>query len=164
MKKMIFGILLGALFIQSCDKGLTPPENRITISTGISGTVFFQNWPAPDSLLDLRLVAFKNFPPDDIFVELLSGQAFAYPAIDDTFSLPLNVDQLDFQFEFPAGDYGYLAVAQQFGPNVLADWRAVGQFDLTPDSLPTPLTISEGQVVKNIFIAVDFNHLPIQPF
>jgi len=164
MKKILFWVFLGTLFIQSCDKGLTPPENQIRISAGISGTVFFQNWPSPDSLLDLRLVAFKNFPPQDIFVELLSRQAFAYPAIDDTLSLPLNVDQLDFQFELPAGDYGYLAVAQQFGPNVLADWRAVGQFDLSPDSLPTPLMIPEGQVVKNIFIAVDFDHLPIQPF
>ena len=50
-----------SLFLAGCDHGLAPPsENQ---RTAISGTITYQNWPPADSLKDLRLVAFKEYPP-----------------------------------------------------------------------------------------------------
>jgi hypothetical protein len=164
MKPILLTTLVLAWAILSCDEGLAPRSDNLAIQTGIAGTVLFENWPAPDSLVDLRLVAFRTFPPENIFVEVISGQAFAYPAIGDTTRIPLYVDQYDFQFELPAGEYGYLVVAQQYGDDLFSDWRAVGQYDLDSDSLPSPLEVIENQVTRNIIIGVDFNNLPIQPF
>ncbi len=168
MKCMLYAVILATLLLGGCDKGLAPPEEiGLEKVTGISGTIIFQNWPPPDSVKELRLVAFRNFPPANIFQELLLGQAFAYPAIDDdSTKIPLFVDQYEFKWVngLPAGTYGYLVVAQRYGDNLFADWRAVGQYDLDTDSLPSPITVPEGQLVRNIFIGVDFKNLPIQPF
>ena len=101
---------------------------------------------------------------ENIFLELFAGQAYALPAIDDTTRIPFYVDQYSYQFELPPGEYGYLVVAQQYGDDVFNDWRAVGQYDTDPDSLPSPLQVIDKQVIRNIIIAVDFNNLPIQPF
>jgi len=143
---------------------LAPDENVPEI-TGIEGTILFQNWPPPDSLYDLRLVAFKNFPPENIFVEIITQQAYAYPPITvDTTWIPFYVDQAEFEFELPPGTYDYLVVAHRYGPNILEDWQAVGQYDTDSDSLPSSFTIVEGQLLKNIIILADFKQLPIQPF
>jgi len=69
--KIFLIISLFCIFWLSCDQGLAPDENVPEI-TGIEGTILFQNWPPPDSLYDLRLVAFKNFPPENIFVEIIT--------------------------------------------------------------------------------------------
>ena len=78
-------VIIFVLFLLfSCDHGINPTQTQKdneTKSTGISGTIFYQNWPPPDSLLDLRLVIFKNYPPVDIVGEVLSGEAIAYPEI-----------------------------------------------------------------------------------
>ncbi len=155
------------LVVAHCDKGLTPPEDQGI--TGISGTIFFSNWPPPDSLFDLRLVAFKNFPPENILVEILNGNAYVFPSIETDSAvvrkmLPFYADQVDYLFELPPGTYGYLAVAHQYGPNLLTDWQAVGQYDTDADSLPSPVVVREGEILRLIPITVDFHNLPIQPF
>jgi len=43
-----------------CDRGLGP----ITEETGFSGVITFKNWPPPEKVLELRLVAFEEFPAD----------------------------------------------------------------------------------------------------
>jgi hypothetical protein len=147
-----------------CDKGLNPSDDESSF-TGVRGIIFFQNWPPLDSLVDLRLVAFKNFPPANIFVEILSQEAYALPPITvDTTWFPFYADQIDFDFELPPGKYGYLVVAHRYGPNILADWQAVGQYDTNPDSLPSPFEVVEGELLDNIFISANFKNLPIQPF
>ena len=79
--------------------------------------------------------------------------------------LPLYVDTTAFEMEIDPGTYDYVVVAQRFGPIVTADWRAVGQYDtMLSDSLPTAITITQGKLLKEINIVVDFNHLPPQPF
>ncbi len=163
MNKILLTVLLLAVLFTACDKGIAPREPGLEES-GIQGTIFFQNWPPPDSLFDLRLVAFREFPPENIILEIVNQQAFAYPSINDSLGLPFYVERTDFEFELPAGQYGYLVVAQRYGENLFSDWRAVGQYDVDSDSLPSPLRVPENRMVRNIFISVDFDHLPIQPF
>jgi len=161
--RLIFLILLISFYF-SCDHGLAPPEEEIPPEpTGIAGTLYFRNWPPPDSLFDLRLVVFKNYPPTNILGELLSGNAFVYPPLDST-NLPFYVDSLQYLMKLPAGRYEYVVVAQQFGPNLYSDWRAVGQYDTDTDSLPTPIEVKENRLLKGIDVFVDFKNLPVQPF
>ncbi len=157
-------------FFYQCDKGLSPiekpPPPTVEDSiTGISGTIYFTNWPPPDSLFELRIVVFKKFPPENLIVEILTGEAFIYPtALEDTVSLPFYVDSLQYAFELEPRTYEYLVVAQRYGPNRALDWRAVGQYDTDEDSLPSPFTVIDSVLLKNINVYVDFKHLPIQPF
>ena len=162
MKRLMLPALLAFLLLVACDKGLAPRDPGDAV-TSLEGVVFFTNWPAPDSLKDLRLVAFRQFPPQNIIAEVLQMEAFAYPSIGDS-GLTFYQDRLEFQFEVPSGVYGYLVVAQQYGDNILNDWRAVGQYDIDSDSLPSPIEVFEGQVTKDVFIYVDFDNPPIQPF
>jgi hypothetical protein len=169
MKKLILITFFWAVLALRCDKGLAPQAETTTF-TGISGTIFFQNWPPADSLVDLRLVAFKKFQPkftaQDIFIQILSDppEAFTYPGLSDTTRIPADVDKFDFDFELPAGTYEYLVVAHRYGPDILADWQAAGQYDVDADSLPSPITVTEGKVIQNVLISVDFHDLPMQPF
>ena len=136
----------------------------------MTGSISYLNWPPPDSpppdsLIDLRLVVFKNYPPDSILLEVLTGNAIVYPALAATSGLPMYVSMTAFEIELDPGTYDYVVVAQRFGPNVTADWRAVGQYDtMLSDSLPTAISIIQGKLLKEINIVVDFNHLPPQPF
>jgi len=155
--------ILVLLILIGCDHGLEPAEPKDKI-TGISGTVYFQNWPSVDSLKHLRIVAFISFPPQDIFTELISETAFAYPAISDTGNLPYFVDSVYYQFELAAGEYQYIAVAQHYETLLFSGWRAVGQYDTDATPEPTAVTVFEDSLLENIDINVDFKNLPIQPF
>lgn len=162
-----FRMIVFLLFLIAigCDHGLEPPNPALK-KTGISGTITFTNWPDSSSLFDLRLVAFKNFPPEDIFTEVSEERAVVYPPITEG-HLPFYVDDIDYVMELEPGTIGYLMVAHQHKPAFLdtASWQAVGQYDTTPaDSMPTPIVLEKGQLLTGIDIAVDFNRLPMQPF
>jgi hypothetical protein len=145
-----------------CNHGLSPSDAAII--TGISGIITYEdNWPPADSLLELRLVAFKKFPPQNVIVEVLTGEAIVYPPIDSS-SLNLNVNIQQYLMELPPDTFEYIVVAQQFGSDILNDWRAVGQYDTDSDSLPTAIIVEENDLFQNINIHVDFENLPIQPF
>jgi len=148
----------------ACDHGLQPEAQEPSQISGISGTISYVNWPASDFLFDLRLIVFERYPPGDIFTELIEGRAQVYPAIGQD-GLPFNIDTTRYVMELNAGDYEYVVVAQQFGPNVFEDWLAAGQYDtLLTDDLPTPVTVQVGEILENINIHVDFDSLPPQPF
>jgi hypothetical protein len=155
--KILFGILL---LFYACDHGIGPKEKQ----TGISGTIYYKNWPPVVELINLKLIVFKNFPPGNIINEVLSGEAIVYPE-DLSTSLPINVDSTEFILEMDSGTYEYIVVAQQYGLDVYSNWRAVGHYDLTPlDSLPTEINVIEDELLQNLYIYVDFDSLPIQPF
>jgi hypothetical protein len=160
---IFIGIIISALFFH-CDKGLSPDD--VKSQSGISGTVYFQNWPSPDSLLDIRLIAFRNFPPGNIRDEVLSKRAIVYPDFfTDTTTLPFYVDSLNYTMLLDPGIYEYLVFAQRYGEDLYNDWLAVGQYDTTlQDPLPTPLEVPYNQILDSIFIYVNFDSLPIQPF
>jgi hypothetical protein len=153
-------LFLSLLIIIACNKGLAPPDKL----TGFSGTIYYSNWDSAGTINNLKLVVFKNYPPDDIVSEVLSGDAKAYPA-ELAQSLPLNIDSTSYTMNIEVGYYEYIAIAQQYGDNLYTDWRAVGQYTSSPqDSLPAPITITDEFVITDINIYVDFNNLPPQPF
>lgn len=162
-KKLLFLIIVLSFCLSACDHGIAPPDINKP-KTGISGTIYYSNWAAADTVYLLKVVFFKNFPPDSIVSEILSGEAVTYPP-ELTTGLPLDEDSTQYEMELDAGTINYISVAQQFGPDVFSDWRSVGQFDLTPaDSLPSSVTVIQDSMQQNIDIYVDFNTLPIQPF
>ncbi|NOX36706.1 MAG: hypothetical protein GXO78_04135 [Calditrichaeota bacterium] len=158
-----FLLVAGLIGLLGCNQGLSPEAAGPSI-TGISGTIYFKNWPPADSLFDLRLVVFKTFPPENIVEAVVNQEAFAYPPITQKEGLPLNVQQTDYLMELPPGRYEYIVVAWQYGPNVFSDWRAAGQYDTDEDPNPTAVDIQEGELLTNIDIDVDFENLPPSPF
>ena len=159
-------VLVLALLTAGCDQGIAPPLPEELSSDGaVAGLITYQNWPPVDSLFDLRIVAFRDFPPGDVVGAVLGGRAIVYPGLGDTSLVPFLVDSLNFQFSLPAGEYKYLAVVHQFGGNIFSDWRAVGQYDTDSDPLvPTPIIVPSGTTVGGILIAVDFVNRPPPPF
>jgi hypothetical protein len=161
-------IVFSPLFFQACNEGISPPV--VTSSTGpkvsgFSGTIAYAHWPPPDSILDLRLIAFKSFPPANIVTEVLGGRAIVYPPLGDTTTLPLNVDTTHYFVQAPAGEYQYVVVAQRYGQNIFSDWRAVGQYDLDTNlAVPSSIEVPTDDTLKHVDISVDFTHLPPQPF
>ncbi len=158
-------ILAVTVTIAACNKGIESEPQVATGPGAMTGLITYRNWPTPDSLRDLRIVAFRNFPPGDIVSEVLQSRAVVYPPLGDTALVPFFVDSLRYKFMLDEGTYAYVVVAQQFGPNVLADWRPVGQYDLDNDlSIPSPVTVPAADTVRNINITVDFVNRPPTPF
>lgn len=167
MKRLPFIVIIvvscAVLFWFGCDEGLKPTT---TVPTGsFGGLITYRNWPVRDSLVDLRLVAFVVFPPRDIVGEILQGRAYVYPGLFDTSLVPFYVDSLRYTVTVPAGVYQYVVIAQQFGANVNADWRAVGQYDLDSDlAVPSPVVVAPDSMTNDVNIFVDFLHPPPTPF
>ena len=174
--KILINVIVFILFLLfSCDHGLDPetPEQdgpNPIIKTGLSGTIFYQNWPSPDSLsvqdslYRLKLVVFKDYPPGDIVSQVTSGEAVAYPSDLDE-NLPFYEDSTEFLIEIEPGIYKYISVAQQYGPFLFLNWRSVGQYDTTiNDTIPTSVEVFTDSLIKGINIYVDFDSLPGQPF
>ncbi len=167
MHEHLFGrtfltLLALAATVQGCDEGLGP---RPVPVGAFSGVITYAHWPPADSLKDLRLVAFKSYPPKNILNDALSGNAVVYPAIGDTSLVPFFVDSLRYTVVLAAGTYQYVAVAPQYGPILTTDWRAVGQYVTDPSqTTPSPIEITANDTLRNINIHVDFANLPPQPF
>ncbi|MEK9135918.1 MAG: hypothetical protein AAB393_02240 [Bacteroidota bacterium] len=165
LARFLVAVLLAAA-LGSCDKGLGPTVAPApSVASGyMSGLIRYQHWPPRDSLHDLRLVAFRVFPPTNIVNEVLLGRAFVYPPLGDTALVPFFVDSLRFKFSLPTGVYQYVVVAWQYGPGVTTDWRAVGQYDLdTNFVVPSPVTIIANDTTGSININVDFRNPPPPP-
>ncbi len=166
--QVIIALFFGILFYAGCDEGIQAPATSPTGGTGISGfsgIITYKNWPPPDSLLNLRLVAFRKFPPGNILTEVTTDSAIIYPPLVGGSSLPFNVDTTHYFTPASAGEYKYVVVAQQYGPNVLTDWRAIGQYDLDTNlAVPSAIQVPVHDTLKHVDINVDFNHLPPQPF
>jgi hypothetical protein len=156
---LAISLLLGLI---ACDGGLYPPEPAQ--KAFVAGTITYKNgksdWPPADSVIELRLVGFRNYPPGDILSELTKGNAFF---TQDT--LPRFVDSSSFSLEIskPPVELKYIAVAQRYGS--ILQWKAIGVFTLTGDNtIPSPLIVKPGDNIRNINIIVDFKNLPPQPF
>jgi len=148
-----------------CDKGISPSAQPPPPAGYMSGTIRYRHWPSSDSLIDLRIVAFSLFPPSNIVNEVLAGRAAVYPPLGDSALVPFYVDSLSYAFSLSSGEYQYVAVAQQFGPNITSDWRAVGQYDLDSNLVvPSPVTINPNDTTAHVDINVDFDNPPPPPF
>lgn len=157
--RVFYFIFCFAVF-SGCDQGLAPEPPP---QYGIAGNIYFKNWPPPDSVLDLRLVAFKNYPSGDIVSEVLQGKARFTSTLGpygaDTISYLLLLSPL------PPGIYEYIAVAQQFGSNLFRDWRPVGVYRNNTGDMTRPgsLFVPANQIVQGIDIKVDFRNPPQPP-
>ena len=163
MKSLFTLLIIFLLFLVYCDQGLAPSEPEAKI-TSVSGTVYFKNWPPPDSIFDLRMLLFLSYPLTDIQSEILSGKAVIYPALTDTTRLPFYVDSLNYRIVLNPGTYKYFTIAQQYGPNYLQDWQVVGTYDTSAtDTLPTPVILTEGEQLENINIQANFDSVLFRP-
>jgi len=160
---MFLTVIISIIYL-TCDHGLKPSGVESDGESGISGFISYNNWPAADSLKDLRLVVFKFYPPENILSEVISGNAIVYPGLNES-NLPFYTDTTHFVLELDPGVYEYVVVAQKYGSNMNTDWQAVGQYDTVyTDPFPTVINVEPEKMLENINIHVDFNDLPEQPF
>lgn len=166
MRKEFLYILASLFFFHCNDHGLQPAP---AVEPGFGGVIHYTNWPPLDSLKDLRLIAFREFPPQNIIADVVSGRAYVFPRINEPSDrvralLPYFVDSTFYAFHAPPGRYAYVVVAQQFGDSLFKDWRAVGQYDLDSDlTIPTELDVSDNSFRTGIDIRVDFWNPPPNP-
>ncbi|MCL4510981.1 MAG: hypothetical protein M1470_07925 [Bacteroidetes bacterium] len=158
----LFGCGCAALgvILSGCTHGLEP----FKVQPGFGGTIrFVLPWPPHDSVRDIRVVAFYDYPPKNIIGEVLSGQAKVYPPIGST-PLPTFVDSLQYTFDTDPATFQYLVVALQYGPNVFSDWKVVGAYGYSHGvGSPKPVIIPEDSYVNGIDIEVDFQNTPPTP-
>ena len=156
---ILFAICLFVLVQTGCDHGLAPVAAP---PYGISGTIHFTNWPPADSIKDLRVVIFKSYPPQNIVTDVLNGKARYTDEL-----LPYAASSINYTLTLPPlapGTYEYLVVAQRYGTDVFNDWRVVGEYGFPADSLhPASIFIPGNEILHNINMNVDFQHLPPQP-
>lgn len=151
-------LILLSLFLFSCDKGLEPPEvmSPAVLNVGIN---FVNEWPKQDSVIGLRVAAFKLPPSESLIQEVLNGNA----KISDMFT-EHNIDNKDIQFvyeDLPI-DLKYIVVAWQYESNITLQ-RIIGVYNNSNKSEPSSISLINGDTV-NIDIEVDWNDFPPQPF
>ncbi|MBS4029572.1 MAG: hypothetical protein KGZ58_13165 [Ignavibacteriales bacterium] len=152
-----------------CNHGLEPYRE----TAGFGGTIIYRgNWPSPDSVIIVRLIASKISPPfniDTVFVRVLRGDSvFLFPPdLNLIASLPKDTTQTSYEFFLPPGTYKYVAVAILVCPDILSTqcFRIVGvltenQTTFEPKKLIVPLNT----FIRNQNIVVDYENLPPQPF
>lgn len=153
--------LLFIILLAGCDHGLSP--NDAAEEPGFGGTItLLSSWPPADSVKDLRVVAFRNYPPQNLVLEITQGTA----VYTDTTLLPLRARiAYAIRKSTVTGPFQYIVVAQQYGNNIFSDWRVVGVFSLVNDKTrPGAIDIPQGRFLTGIDIPVDFYNLPPQPF
>ena len=160
MKLLIGYILLSAL-IFSCQEGLEVPE--YIPESYIRGTITYKGgadtWP--DSVVAIRVGAFKNDKPESFQDEVLSGNVYV-----DFNSLPLRVDTTSWEIKIddPPVELKYIVVALQSSNDIFKQ-QVVGVYSITGDKTsPSWIKVEVGESVNNINIEVDFDNLPPQPF
>jgi hypothetical protein len=157
------GTVLLLFILGGCDEGLSPVSASSPASRhGISGAIYFRNWPPRDSVLDLRLAAFKGLPSSDLVSDIQQGRA----RFTDMLS-PYGADSIPYRLllaPLSPGRFSYIGVAQQFGPNIQRDWRLVGVYHAGGDTTsPGFIDVPADSVVPGVNITVDFLHPPPQP-
>jgi hypothetical protein len=184
-KHNIAAALLTALLLcaSGCDEGLGP----INESAGFSGVITLKNWPSTrDSVLNLRIIALTSppTPPSgmDPFAYLLtewaSGRACFFPSgftgkglVDSLNAARYGIDTTIHYLcteegsNLRTGLYEYVAIAQQYGPNVMAQWKVAGVYSIRQDTLvPEPVRVLLHRIAQNVDITVDFRNPPPQPW
>ncbi len=159
IRSLLFAAVLGIL-LASCDHGLDPA--LADSDPGFGGTVRVDGaWPPEDSVRQLRVVAFRNYPPSDILAEVLGGTA----VYSD--ELPYGETEIVYtqQDESLNGAFQYVVVAQNYGDDLFADWQVVGVYTRSGNvEEPSPIDLGAGSYVGDVDISVDFYDLPPQPF
>jgi hypothetical protein len=162
MKLHIFILSIVMIIISSCDGGLAPKP--VAEKTFLKGTVHFvkgvSNWPPTDSVLGIRVAAFKSMPDSNIILSILSGQAYFTGE-----SLGSYKDSLNFNIEIPDApvDIVYIVAVQQYTTEI-TNQKVIGVYTLTGDKTKHSNILIEKGRTYDIDIDVDFDDLPPMPF
>lgn len=158
--------------LSGCDKGLNPDPS------GFSGVIYFTNWPPPDSVWELRLVAFKNPPTDSsiLILEWAKGNVLVHPPIGSpafkkTDSTGRFVDSIHYtvilhglSVDEPAR-FSYVALAWRYSGTDFFAWRPAGIYTLQRSSfIPSPITIPKHTFLRDVNIYCDFRNPPPKPW
>jgi hypothetical protein len=157
-------ILILAFIALSCNKGLSPVSADENVAS-FSGTILFKgDWPK--NVTRTYLVVFQD--------PLVSASDFNVLNLKYlSLEIPYGVSEYDYNsadssyIQIKAGEYSYIAVAQQTTPELSLerkDWTVVGVYYANDDTAqPGKLIIPQNTLVKNINIVCDFNIPPPQP-
>ncbi len=145
------------LFGQSCDKGLAPiPTSQLS---SISGSIHFTGLPK-DSVKILALVLVQP-PAPFTAASLIAGfNTTVLPFVLSTISFSDTTYTITVK---PDSTYHYLGVAQNYGYNLLSDWRVVAFAHDDLDSAQS-FTLKAGEQRIGVDLTVRFDSLPRQPF
>lgn len=163
-KTLLFlAILYSTSFFISCNEGLSPPVvDETTIIKGkINFTSGLDSWPSLDSLKDLRVAFFKNYPDsanilNDFLTENLVFTADSLPYYVESYEYSQVVSSVPVEFN-------YICVVQNYAG--LLDWKVIGLYSINEDNqTPKKLVINSAGIYDSININVNFNNLPPQPF
>ena len=145
------------------------PKLYVAETTGFGGNiVFYGAWP--DSIKRTHIVMFKDplltssdfniFNLKFVSLEIPFGVGYYNYSSADTFLFP-------FDGIIEAGEYAYLAVAQQTTDEYTPfreDWFVAGVYYAEGDTTqPGTLSIPENTMVRDINIICDFENPPSQP-
>ncbi len=173
---MLVTLLAMVCLLSACNSGLQPPAELPP--TQIAGTIrYVGGWPPTvnpitrDSVLNIRVAAFRDFPPQNIVTDVLAGRAYFTPsALSLDSSLARFVDASSYSIIIPdnnpATEIRYVAVAMLVRSLFLvpASWRIIGVYTATGNQAQ-PGTI---RIIPNTLhradITVDFRNPPPQPF
>lgn len=163
---IVVTLIFFCCILWSCDDGIAPittsSGESVAKAYGFRGTVDFRNWPPQDSIVDLRVVAFISSSPSDIIGEVLSGRAEYSETLQ-----PYAADSIPYTLylrRIQPGLVRYIVVAQQYGPDIQADWRVLTLYNQDADTTkPDSLLIIADSVLTGINLLVDFNNIPLLP-
>lgn len=166
--KKLFVIILIALIVISCDKGIEPyPEPVDPENTAIAGTVtFIGQWTS--GIARTHIVLFKNliqteadfFPPNLSYVSNEIDSGTVVLEYDSRENNLLDV-------KIAPGTYNYIVVAQSTKEALSLerkDWFVVGVYYTGNDKTkPGSIIVNEGKVTEGVDIICDFDNPPPQP-
>lgn len=151
-------IYISIVVLTSCQSGLNP---EIQKNSKLMGKLIFtserESFPPADSIKDMRVVAFKTYPPTNVVADVLTGNAYF---TDQT--LDYSQDTVDFEITIPEPpvELKYIVAGYQYG--TIMEWRVIGVYHQNNDSISS-LNIDKGKNYE-IEIFVDWKNLPPQPF
>ncbi len=146
-------LLFASFLFAGCEGGLEPPMKKPNPTGVITGIVNYSGeWPAEDSLIDLRFVALETKP------QTATDIVSVFPNLPFSETLDFNVERDTFLVDSVAnGVYVYNTIAQRYGEQILQDWRPVGLYEENDG-----IIIVDDDTVS-ITISVDFENLPPFP-
>jgi len=155
-----------SLALLSCEQGLAPeppPEY------GIAGSIYFRNWPPPDSVRAFAIAALKNYPQQNLITEVLNGISNG-TVVFTLLSVSYGDSVIQYKLPFSPvtpGTVQYIGVGRFVGS--LADisdplfWRVAGVYHTPGDTTKAGSVFVPANQIVQVNIIVDFLNPPPQP-
>jgi len=163
--RSVYLLLFSIIFINSCDKGLSP--DLAEEKAGFGGTITFSGEWNP-TITETHVVVFKNslLSVSDFNIFNLSFVSEAIPNGSLEYKYSTN-DESALISAIQPGKYSYIAVAQSLRDSITLnreDWIVIGLYTNKNDSTkPGTLNLLEASFADSINIHCDFSNPPPQP-